>query len=133
CDIELRGKGEDIYAAGFTRKAGPDAPLAFFLGLEELDRQASVALSVDGRLLPARPGGVFAAQEWRSRFVHEGGDAPDILAEIRNGRELTVAISDGEPQAFSLAGLVAGLIFVDETQGRVGARDALETRGGGES
>lgn len=132
CDVEFKGGSDDIYALGFTRKAGPDAPLGFFIGVEDIASDADVALSVDGKPLLTLPGNSFLVEGWQSRFVHEGDDVAGLLAELRNASELTVKVGDGKADAFSLAGLVASLIFVDETQGRVGARDALEKKGDGE-
>jgi hypothetical protein len=54
-----------------------------------------------------------------------GAQARGLVNALKNGRSLTVTLPGGAPAALSLEGAAAALLWADEVQGRVGARDAL--------
>lgn len=133
CSIDLVGSGGALSWAGLVRSMGPDQPLGLYLYHDELAPTATVSLRVDGAPAGSLTGSDFVAGSPAGRLIHSGADVLDLLAVLRNGNVLEISIDGGTATRFSLSGLVASLIFVDEQQGRLGARDALERKGDGES
>lgn len=133
CSIDLTGSGGALTSAGLTRRMGPDTPLGLYLYLDDLAPGARVELGVDGTPAATLAGSDFEPVGMTGRLVHSGDGTLDLLAAMRNGNALEIRIDGGTATRFSLSGLVASLVFVDETQGRLGARDALERKGEGQS
>ncbi|WP_410524878.1 DUF1176 domain-containing protein [Pseudomonas sp. DTU_2021_1001937_2_SI_NGA_ILE_001] len=118
--------GTDTYSLRVTREAGPGGELRVGLfsynpptGQPLLDGQP---LSI--RLGPGRPdtgdvGEVFAVQ---------GDSAQRLLAELRNGKQLSLPVADGVVVA-SLSGMSAALLLMDSVQGRIGSTTALLRQG----
>lgn len=133
CDIQARPASGEADGVGFMRAAGPDTPLAFFLFTSRPLHDGEVVVAVDGREIARLSVAAFEEEAHSGKWVASGVAARTLMAEMRNGSNASVKVASAPAQAFSLAGLVASARFVDEVQGRVGARDALETRGSGES
>lgn len=135
CSISLKVQGTpgELNTLSFTRRAGPGTGLGLIVAADSLDAGSSVAISVDGKQVLAVP--VAAMQynpDWLEYSLTGVADPLMLLDAMRNGlmAEAT-AMKGGKPltATYSLSGLVAGLIFVDELQGRVDTPDALQAKG----
>lgn len=127
------GETPELAFIRIERAGTPDAGPAIILAGGEWtgEEQASEAVlqaSVDGGRGVAVPvtGGEFGpyyAGELR------GAEARALVAALRNGRTLTLAIRGFPPGAVSLDGAAAALLWADERQGRVGTTTALARPG----
>jgi len=135
CSISLKVQGApgELNTLAFTRRAGAGTGLGLVVAADSLDAGSSVSISVDGKTVLAVP--VAAMQynaDWLEYTLSGSADPLMLLDAMRNGlmAEAT-AMKGGKPltATYSLSGLVAGLIFVDETQGRLDTPDALQVKG----
>jgi hypothetical protein len=135
CSISLKVQGTpgELNTLSFTRRAGPGTGLGLIVAADSLDAGSNVTISVDGKQVLAVP--VAAMQynpDWLEYTLSGSADPLTLLDAMRNGlmAEAT-AMQGGKPltATHSLSGLVAGLIFVDEVQGRLDMPDALQVKG----
>ena len=140
CRIQTLAKSpaQPVVASfSMVRKAGPDAPLDLVLTTQdELKPGSAVAFAADGKTVLTLP--VAKARRSEDGEYSFAGDAETLklLDALRKASklELTYVSAAGEGRStFSLSGLVGSLIFVDEAQDRLKARDALQVKGEGAS
>lgn len=140
CTIQTLAKAPKqppVNAFSLLRKAGPDTPLDILVAAQdELSAGSDIRLSVDGKqvlILPVAKG----VRGENTEYTFAGGaDSLKLLEALRNASKLEIAYTaKGGPgtSSFSLSGLVAALIFTDEIQGRLKAKDALQVKGDGTS
>lgn len=129
--------GEEYQTSAFiivSRGAGPAAPAKVVVSVMARDDDAGEKpvnwrLALDGKPLA----GFDALQApsmdglWRAEFT--GDKAAAFLAAIRDGGALTLKPPKGPTVRFSLAGLAASLLWLDDSQGRVGTVTALSKAG----
>lgn len=106
------------------RAAGAQAPLQ--LSLRYAGQTEYFPLLLDGEPLSAVADALQLAQSDDELLLSaEGAEAQALLAELRNGEQLRMAV-DGEDEAVvSLRGLSAALLLMDSVQGRVDGVTAL--------
>ncbi|MDR8014456.1 DUF1176 domain-containing protein [Ectopseudomonas guguanensis] len=106
------------------RAAGAQAPLQ--LRLRYRGQTEYFPLLLDGVPLSAIADALQLTQDDDELLLTaEGADAQALLAELRNGVQLRMAV-DGEDEAVvSLSGLSAALLLMDSVQGRLDTRTAL--------
>ncbi len=130
-------KQPPVNAFSLLRKAGPDTPLDMLVAAQdELSAGSGIRFSVDGKQVLALPVAKGVRGENTQYTFAGGADSLKLLDALRNANKLEIAYTaKGGPgtSAFSLSGLVAALIFTDEVQGRLKARDALQVKGDGTS
>ncbi|PRD45403.1 DUF1176 domain-containing protein [Phyllobacterium phragmitis] len=126
-------KVSGLYTLSIERKAGPRTEPVLVLAPSELAPRSTVSISVDGRKILDIPVSSFAprGEDGEYRYADKAGMTKLIDAlKAGNAAEVQLRTTEGPLKAeFSLAGFVGGLIFMDETQGRVGTVDALQAKG----
>lgn len=134
CKADVFAPGGELYGFGVERRAGRDTPVeAVFRNQSAFAAGSVVRLAVDGKPVAALKAEHFAFDE--SDFANRLTSEPAVRALIeaaRNGGKLEVryAGGDGEKSAtFSLAGFAGSLTWLDEAQGRIGAKDAIVAKG----
>ncbi|MGE0500087.1 MAG: DUF1176 domain-containing protein [Rhizobiaceae bacterium] len=134
CGVEVAAKEQDasIRSITFERRAGPGTPLDLVLSASGELGNATVILSVDGKpvystLLPAL---AYDPDFYRYRLAG-GTETLTLLDAFRAGAtaELSLTGENSGRWTYALSGMVAGLIFVDEIQGRLETPDALQVKG----
>ncbi|MEM8541217.1 MAG: DUF1176 domain-containing protein, partial [Pseudomonadota bacterium] len=115
---------------GFRRAAGPDAPVQLVLATRDPLRSGSdIAFSVDGEEIFSQPIGAFNYRAAIYEYTYRAQeDVALLLDAARRGAELQITHVTRAGQStvpFSLSGMVAGSIFMDEVQGRVGRTDSI--------
>jgi hypothetical protein len=131
-------QGESFTDSGFIvvqRAAGPAAPLKVSivlppLGDETPSGQISWSAVLDGERLAAFS--KIAARPddngyWRADLAPAQGAA--FLDAVRDGDELILTRGRDQAGRFSLAGVTATLLWVEETQDRIGTPSALLRKG----
>ncbi|WP_306117686.1 MULTISPECIES: DUF1176 domain-containing protein [unclassified Roseitalea] len=130
CDLFITNPSVTLYTVGFRRSAATDAPLALYLTMREpLAARSEVRFVIDGDEVLTIPVEDMAYRAAISEYIYDT-QAPlrDLFAAARRGDRLSITYRTRRGQAtaqFSLAGVVAGAIFMDEVQGRIGRDDAL--------
>lgn len=130
CDMYITNPRVSLYSFGFRRAAGPDAPVQLVLSTRDpLKSGSDVGFMVDGEEIFSQPIGAFnyraAIYEYTYRIQE---DVALLLDAARRGAELQITHVTRAGQStvpFSLSGMVAGSIFMDEVQGRVGQADSI--------
>ena len=130
CDLYITNPRVTLYSFGFRRAAGPDAPVQLVLSTRDpLKSGSDIAFIVDGVEVFSQPISAFnyraAVYEYTYRAQE---DIALLLAAARRGSELQITHVTRAGQStvpFSLSGTVAGSIFMDEAQGRVGHADSF--------
>ena len=130
CDLYITNPRVTLYSFGFRRSAAPDAPVNLVLATRDPLRSGSeIVFAVDGEEIFSRSIDTFnyraAVYEYSYR---EQADVALLLAAARQGSELQITHVTRSGQStvpFSLSGMIAGSIFMDEAQGRVGRPDAM--------
>jgi hypothetical protein len=113
------------------RAAGPEAAPAVTVaagpGDSEPAAQAPMTIAVDG----GTPIRVQAKSEDGPYHLGrlEGADAARLIAAVRNGRTLSVAVQNFPAATVSLDGAAAAMLWADERQGRVDTVTALARPG----
>lgn len=136
CDLYITNPRVTLYSFGFRRAARPDAPVHLVLSTRDPLRSGSdVTFIVDGEEVFSQPLSAFnyraAIYEYSYRDQEKVGL---LLAAARRGSELQITHATRAGQStvpFSLSGIVAGSIFMDEAQGRVGQPDSIMNIGEG--
>jgi hypothetical protein len=90
-------------------------------------------MQIDGREVLRLPVSELSYRAAVYEYIYRGeGEIGTLIDAARAGQELRVSFrargADTE-SAFPLSGFVAGLIYMDEVQGRVGREDALQANG----
>lgn len=97
------------------RATGPSVP----------DQWSEFTVSVDGDFLTFSPQSQVGAYGTDRDFYFLGDPAQSLMDKMMPGNTLSVAFTDSAPSAqsseFSLEGLTAALIWIDEQQGRIGS------------
>lgn len=130
CDLYITNPRVSLYSFGFRRSAAPDAPVHLVLSTRDpLRASSSIAFIVDGEEVFSQSIEAFnyraAIYEYTYRTQE---DVALLLAAARRGAELQITHVTRSGQStvpFSLSGIVAGSIFMDEAQGRVGQADSI--------
>jgi hypothetical protein len=117
-----------------SRGAGPAAPAKVVLGVMASDdvmgqQPVTWQATLDGKPVPGFASLVTPAKDgfWRVEFT--GDKAVAFLAAIRNGDGLLLKRPKAPAVRFSLSGLSASLLWLDDQQGRVGTVTALAKPG----
>ncbi|WP_421857684.1 DUF1176 domain-containing protein [Oricola sp.] len=136
CDLFAYNAQSELYTLAFRRGAATDAPVRLVLGVREtLAAGSDVTFEIDGATVLRLPVGDLRYRAAVYEYLYGGEDEiATLIAAAKRGRTLRVsyrARSLDTVSAFSLAGFVDGLAFMDEVQGRAGRADALH--GGGPS
>lgn len=104
--------------------------LSFTPILVMADPAAPMTLAVDDKPEPFTPPAEVAAYGSINDFFFLGGGAQAVMDRMMPGRRLDVRFTDdtGAPRlaTFSLNGLTAALIWIDEAQGRLGSERVAE-------
>ena len=134
CDLFITNPRVTLFTVGFRRAAALDAPVALYLAIREpLVAGSQVRFVVDGIEVLTVPADAFSYRAALSEYSHDAQDAVRAMfAAARAGELLQVTYRTRTGQAtapFSLSGVVAGAIFMDEVQGRLGRDDALAAFG----
>ncbi|MDZ7822716.1 MAG: DUF1176 domain-containing protein [Ahrensia sp.] len=130
CDIYITNPRVTLQTFGFRRAASRVGDASVYLSMREpLQAGSEVQFLVDGveiaRVAASALSYRAAAYEYTLR---EQRDVLALLNAARRGSTLQISYTTkaGRSTApFSLSGMVAGLIFADEAQGRIGRDDAL--------
>jgi len=126
-----------VNAFSMMRKAGPDTPLDIQVAAQdELSAGSDIRFSIDGKQVLALPVARGVRGENTEYSFAGGADSLKLLDALRNAGKLEIAYTSKKgagTSSFSLSGLVAALIFTDEAQGRLKAKDALQVKGAGTS
>lgn len=118
--------GVTTFSLRVTREAGPQGNLRVGVFSYNATRGQP---TLDGKPLKHRFGpGELKQGEVPEVFALAGTDADALIAELRNGRELSLPIEGGTSVA-SLSGMSAALLLMDSVQGRVGTQGALISKG----
>ncbi|WP_158284724.1 DUF1176 domain-containing protein [Oricola cellulosilytica] len=138
CDVSAYNAQSELYTVTFRRRASPDAPVELVLGVREtLTPGSDVLLEIDGAEIVRLPVADLSYRAAVYEYLFRGREEiAALMGSAKTGRTLRVSYRTrgvDTVSRFSLAGFVAGLIFMDEVQGRVGRPDALQADGPGTS
>jgi hypothetical protein len=108
-----------------SREAGPDGQLQ--LRLVYAGQTQYFPLLVDERLLPDALTNALQLVPAENELILEsrGEAARGLLAELRNGDRLRIAVDGDDEALVSLSGLSAALLLMDSVQSRQDSRSAL--------
>ncbi|RCS25894.1 DUF1176 domain-containing protein [Phyllobacterium salinisoli] len=128
-----QNKVQGIYALSIERAAGSPTEPVLVLAASQLTPQSTVSIAVDGKQVLNIPVSSFAppGDSGQYRYADKAGMA-ELIRAMKTGSkaEVQMRTTSGPLKAeFPLAGFVGGLIFMDESQGRVGRVDALQAKG----
>lgn len=131
CDVSAYNAQSEVYTVIFRREARPAAPVRLVLGVREtLAGGSDVTFFIDGRQVLTIPVEDLSYRAAVYEYIYDGEEEiAAMIAAAKAGQDLRVRYrSRGLDAAstFSLNGFVAGLIFMDEVQGRIGRDDALQ-------
>jgi hypothetical protein len=131
CDVSAYNAQSELYTVIFRRAARPEAPVRLVLGVREtLTSGSEVGFSIDGREVLTIPVSELSYRAAVYEYIFDGeAEISALIEAAKAGPELRVSYRSrglDTVSAFSLNGFVAGLLFMDEVQGRVGREDALQ-------
>ena len=134
CDVSAYNAQSELYTVIFRRTARPEAPVRLVLGVREtLAAGSVVGISIDGRPVLTIPVSELSYRAAVYEYIYDGeAEIAALMAAAKEGSELRATFRSrgiDTVSTFSLSGFVAGLIFLDEVQGRVGRDDALQAEG----
>ncbi len=137
CEAMTFAGGASEQAAFFTisRPAGPTAPVKVVIAMMASDNEAGKQATTWQMLLDGKPLPGFAdlnapANDGMWRVELTGPRAEAFLDAIRNGDGLVVkGAGKADRSRFSLSGLSASLLWLDDSQERVGGATALARAG----
>lgn len=132
CDLYIVNTQVTLNTIGLRRSANVDAPVSLFLKLREaLVAGSSVSIDIDGAQVFELPVSDFSYRAALSEYSYAGPELVNALIGVaRRGTEMRVTYRTRNGQSaapFSLSGIVEGLLFMDEVQGRIGRDDALSS------
>jgi Protein of unknown function (DUF1176) len=141
CRIQTSAKSpaqSAVDAFTLSRKAGPETPLDVLVAAPEpLVAGSDIGFVADGKEVLVLPLAKASRNEETGEYGFAGGAGTlKLLDALRNASKLEITYKSGAGEgrsAFSLSGLVGALIFTDEAQGRLKAKDALQVTGEGTS
>jgi hypothetical protein len=117
---------QEDFAEGWSTMAvtrGPEANAAPRVRIES-DAEAGVALAADGKRLAVRLSRIG------SEITVAAADQPALLTAMKAAKKLELIDTGGKPVVtYSLAGLSAALLYMDDKQKRVGTVTALVRKG----
>lgn len=133
CSASVSNGGEGLYGLSLTRGKAAEAPLRLILNTASGGAASGpVTLSVDGETVGEVPSDAFEVSDSGGLETEAAMVAETILPAMRNGSEMTVSFPQGDQtltQSFSLSGLAASLLYLDEAQRRDGTVTALAAKG----
>ncbi len=139
CSLEYNDSAGDamLRTIAIERISAPDAPVNLLLGFGEALSHADAEMAElilriddDASFSFLLADGQTESDGWQWRIPAIEAPA-DLLTAMTDGIRMTAEIDGLENSAIevSLAGVTAGLVFIDEAQGRLQRLDALETVG----
>lgn len=134
CSAQVDTKDNELSGFGIARKAGRSTPVTLFLDMSaEFAGGSDVAFTVDGKSWGTVPASQFARDKDDYRYTLDAQEPVTALLDVlRNGHRLDISYQGTDARRMvnvSLAGLAASLTWLDDVQGRVGARDAIVAKG----
>ncbi|MEM1378224.1 MAG: DUF1176 domain-containing protein [Pseudomonadota bacterium] len=131
CDLFIVNPAVSLYNIGLRRSAARDADVSLFMTLRQaLAAGSTVSISIDGRPVVSVPASDLRYRAANGEYSLAAGEAVDqFVLAAAEGREMRVTYRTNRGQTtatYSLSGFIAGVIFMDEVQGRIGAPDALQ-------
>ncbi|MDH6234339.1 hypothetical protein M2281_004957 [Mesorhizobium soli] len=141
CRIQTSAKSPAQPAANaftLSRKAGPETPLDVLVAAPEpLAAGSDIGFVADGKEVLVLPLAKASRNDETGEYGFAGGaETMKLLDALRNASKLEITYKSGAGEGrstFSLSGLVGALMFTDEAQGRLKAKDALQVTGEGTS
>lgn len=134
CEAEVFTSDAEMGGFGLRREAGRAKPvILYFRGGAGLADGSTVFLTVDNKPAAMLPAEVFRRDADDLRL--ELGNQELVFSSLdalRNGRQLDVGYTGANGKRtvrFSLSGLAGSLTWLDEAQGRIGAKDAIVAGG----
>lgn len=131
CDLSLKAKGEakGLYSVALSRKAGPGTNVSLVIrATSALVTTSDIVFSVDGEEAFRFAVADFDLYADNYEYTAKESDAGrKLFALIKDGSSLDVAFNTDGPSSteFSLSGVAGAGVYMDEIQGRLGAKDAL--------
>jgi hypothetical protein len=110
-------------ALHLQRDAGAQAPVKLYV--RDVEQRGFAPLLLDGKALANAKALHRLQQNDETLLLAEGADAQALLAELRNGEQLSMPAERESDAVVSLSGLSAALLLMDAVQGRVATRSAL--------
>lgn len=140
CTLSLAEIGEESSGFRFQleRAAGEGARTELLVYTPKpLSSDSDVVISAEGETAAVVPQKEFSSEEdgWIWRLGNKKVIA-EVLDAMRSGTRLALETTSENGKTsvdFSLSGVVAGLIFMDEVQGRLETPDALHVKGNRET
>ncbi|MEO0544463.1 MAG: DUF1176 domain-containing protein [Pseudomonadota bacterium] len=131
CDLYIVNPAVSLYNIGLRRSAATDAPVSLFLTLREaLAAGSSVSIDIDGDAVISVPVDELRYRAASGEYQLSANPAVEqFFTAAASGIEMRVTYRTRRGQStatYSLSGFVAGVIFMDEVQGRIGNDDALQ-------
>lgn len=133
CWMETYPENKGIYSLGFSRGTEADAPLDLTLSFDGTPKKGSnVEIKFPGQTFGVSvlaSAGTLADDEWEFPLEIE---RENLVAALKAGKNVAINIETDKMKinaVLSLSGVVASMLFIDETQGRVGHVDALQAKG----
>lgn len=119
------------------RSAEPEAPLSLivrgdFSAFQEAGTGAEVVFAIDGETAATFPVEPAMLDEWASEIaIDDDGEQTirALLAAMKEGTQMEMRMGSGERLDIPLSGVTAGLLVIDEAQGRLERTDALQAEG----
>ncbi|QKV17158.1 DUF1176 domain-containing protein [Oricola thermophila] len=135
CDLSTYNAQSELYTVIFRRRASRDAPVELVLGVREtLAPGSEVTMRIDGAEVVRLPVSELSYRAAVYEYIFRGeAEISKLIEYAKTGMDLRVSYRTRGTEtvsAFSLSGFIAGLIFMDEVQGRVGREDALYAAAG---
>lgn len=134
CELAIHDFDTPLTGLAITRKGGPATPVEVRFDMAmPLAEGSQVSISVDGG--PAVTFSTDAMRRDSETTVYRLDAAETVAALIGaftdgDSVAVTYVTDEGETtSAYSLAGMKAGLLYMDEVQGRLNATDALVSKG----
>jgi len=116
-----------------ARAAGPSASPRVVLQVQDMSGDDSAGLkwkvTIDGAVVPGLSALATKINDEGPRAELAGDQAQALIAAIRNGATLTLTGGPNAATAISLSGAAASLLWIDDSQGRVGTVTALGAHG----
>jgi Protein of unknown function (DUF1176) len=135
CDLTLAPKGtpKEIFSIVLSRKSGPDTPVLIKIRTNKPVKPGSdVVFLADG----AEAARIAAADfdydpDFYEYTAKDLGRGKALLSLLRDSSLLTIKAELDAAQSadFSLSGVAAAMLYLDEVQGRIGTVDALHKIG----
>lgn len=135
CDLALAPKGtpKEIFSINFSRKSGPDTPVLIKIRTNKPVKSGSdIVFLTDGAEVARISASDFDYDadfyEYTSKDENRG---KALLSLLRNSSLLTIKAELDAAQSadFSLSGVAAAMLYLDEVQGRIGTVDAIDKAG----